>query len=128
MRHPRVLSPTLPPNLDILFIYMPSVYKVVQDVGSLGVRNAIISNFNALDMRNDIGQLWENFALVERLKYRSYHGVSANQYFWRTWQQNEIDLVEERGGKYHGYEFKWSTKRTVAPPKQWQEAYQHDGT
>ena len=83
----------------------------------IGVRNAIIHNHNALEFRNDIGQLWENFVIVERLKRRLYWGPSANQYFWRTWQGAEVDLVEERGGKLYGYECKWSsTKRHAAPP------------
>jgi len=75
-----------------------------------GVRNAIISNFNDIDKRNDIGVLWENFLFMERLKKRSYAGIPANPFFWRTWDQKELDLVEERDGKLFGYEFKWSAK------------------
>jgi len=73
-----------------------------------GVRNAIISNFNAIDQRNDIGALWENFLMMERIKYRSYKSIYSNVFFWRTWDQKEIDCVEEREGKLFGYEFKWS--------------------
>jgi len=75
-----------------------------------GIRNAVIANFNPLDIRDDIGRLWENFLVVERLKKQSYHQIYANNYFWRTWAQKEIDWVEERDGKLFGYEFKWKNK------------------
>lgn len=88
----------------------------------VGIRNAVISNFNSLELRNDIGGLWENFLFMERLKKRSYQGLYANSYFWRTWEKQEIDLIEEREGKLFGYEFKWSKGRTKIP-KQWKEAY-----
>ena len=87
-----------------------------------GIRNAVISNFNNLELRNDIGSLWENFIFIERLKKRSYNGIYANPYFWRTWDQNEIDLVEERGGKLFGYEIKWPNKN-VKPPGKWASTY-----
>ena len=87
-----------------------------------GIRNAVISNFNNLELRNDIGSLWENFIFIERLKKRSYNGIYANPYFWRTWDQNEIDLVEERGGKLFGYEIKWPNKN-VKPPSKWSSTY-----
>jgi predicted AAA+ superfamily ATPase len=80
-----------------------------------GVRNAIISNFNTLELRNDIGMLWENFLFMERQKKRFYHSIYANSYFWRTWNQKEIDLIEERDGKLYGFEFKWKDKRVSAP-------------
>ncbi|MFN8487255.1 MAG: ATP-binding protein [Caldilineaceae bacterium] len=88
-----------------------------------GLRNALIAQFNSLDQRNDIGQLWENFLLIERLKYRTYFQLPANPYFWRTYAQQEIDLVEEREGKLFGYEFKWSTKKSVSPPASWLTTY-----
>lgn len=95
----------------------------------LGVRNAIIRNFNPIDIRNDAGQLWENYVLTERLKRRSYYGPSANQYFWRTWAGNEIDLIEEREGKLFGYEIKWSNnKKCTTPPQEWLQAYNEDQT
>ncbi|MFZ2976074.1 MAG: ATP-binding protein [Candidatus Moraniibacteriota bacterium] len=87
-----------------------------------GIRNAIIANFNELPLRNDIGALWENFVFMERLKKRSYEDISANVYFWRTWQQQEVDIVEEREGKLFGYEIKYSDKNTKAP-SQWKENY-----
>lgn len=88
----------------------------------VGVRNAVINNFNQLDIRDDIGKLWENFMLMERLKMRTYTKLHANQYFWRTWKKNEIDLIEERDGKLFGYELKWKAK-DLAAPKEWIEAY-----
>lgn len=87
-----------------------------------GIRNAVISNFNSLGLRNDIGELWENFLFMERLKKRAYQSIYANAYFWRTWEKQEIDLIEEREGKLFAYEFKWGKAKTK-PPKQWQEAY-----
>lgn len=87
-----------------------------------GIRNALISNFNNLDTRNDRGQLWENFMIMERVKKNAYSNIYANYYFWRTHNQKEIDLVEERGGGLYGYEFKWKKDRQEAP-KEWIEAY-----
>jgi hypothetical protein len=88
----------------------------------IGIRNALISNFNDLDTRNDIGQLWENFILLERLKLHEYQQTTANYYFWRTYDQKEIDLIEERNAKLYGYEFKAGQKRPQAP-KDWLENY-----
>lgn len=88
-----------------------------------GIRNAVIDNFNQISLRNDIGQLWENFMIVERYKKRMYYGPHANQYFWRTWDGSEIDLVEERDGKYFGYEAKWNPKKIASPPREWLESY-----
>lgn len=88
-----------------------------------GIRNALIAQFNDLSLRNDIGQLWENFFFIERLKYRDYYGVYANRYFWRTYDQQEIDLVEERDGGLIGYECKWSAGKKVKAPKRWREGY-----
>ena len=88
-----------------------------------GIRNAIIAQFNPLDQRNDVGALWENFCITERLKHRAYAQIPANMYFWRTYQQQEIDLVEERDGNLFGYEFKWSAQKTTRPPASWNETY-----
>jgi uncharacterized protein len=87
-----------------------------------GIRNAIISNFQPLDQRNDDGMLWENYLASERLKVQQYKGIHANNYFWRTHDQQEIDWVEDRDGKLYGYEFKPSIKKVKAP-KAWTEAY-----
>lgn len=89
----------------------------------LGIRNALIAQFNDLDMRNDVGALWENFMIMERLKYRTYTHLPANMYFWRTYEQQEIDLVEERGGNLFGFEFKWSTNKPSFPPASWAATY-----
>ncbi len=88
-----------------------------------GIRNAIVAQFNGLDQRNDLGQLWENFVLSERMKYRAYRTIYSNTYFWRTYQQQEIDLIEEREGKLFGFEAKWSSQKRSSPPKQWAETY-----
>jgi uncharacterized protein len=88
-----------------------------------GIRNSIIAQFNGLDQRNDAGQLWENFIVMERLKHRTYSSLYANSYFWRTYDQQEIDLVEERDGGLFGYECKWSSIKNVFPPKAWQATY-----
>ncbi|MEZ4710628.1 MAG: ATP-binding protein [Caldilineaceae bacterium] len=72
-----------------------------------GVRNSLIQNFNPLSLRDDVGQLWENFLMIERIKAHEYAGRQVNRYFWRTYDQKEIDLVEERQGQLFGYEFKW---------------------
>ena len=83
----------------------------------LGVRNALINNFNPLEQRGDIGGLWENFLILERLKYRQVMRINATQYFWRTYDGAEIDLIEQRQGKLYGYEFKWARERTT--PQSW---------
>lgn len=89
----------------------------------LGIRNAVIANFNPLDLRNDAGQLWENFMIIERMKRNAYAGNTANYYFWRTYDQKEIDLIEEKGGRLRGFEFKWSPTRKAKAPKEWLETY-----
>lgn len=88
----------------------------------LGIRNAIIGNFNYLKDRNDGGQLWENFLMTERIKFLSYTGKSTSRYFWRTHSGAELDLVEERDGKLFGFEFKFNAKKVKAP-KTWLETY-----
>lgn len=88
-----------------------------------GIRNALIAQFNSLDQRNDIGALWENFLFTERLKYRTYRAIYSNYYFWRTYEGQEIDLVEEREGKIFGFEFKWSNVKVRKPPKNWKITY-----
>ena len=87
-----------------------------------GVRNALINNFNALELRNDVGELWENYLVMERLKRQEYLGEPANNYFWRTYSKKEIDFVEERAGKLSGYEMKWGAAPAKAP-KEWLAAY-----
>lgn len=87
-----------------------------------GIRNAVIANFNAIESRNDIGILWENYMISERLKYQEYKRLSSNNYFWRTYDQQEIDWVEERDGTLFGYEFKWKESK-VKIPSQWRNTY-----
>lgn len=87
-----------------------------------GVRNALLNNFLPLDSRDDVGALWENFMITERLKYRASRKIGAHAYFWRTYPGAEVDLVEEREGKLYGYEFKWSpTKAVFKAPAAWQQ-------
>ena len=82
-----------------------------------GVRNALLSQFNEVSLRNDVGALWENFLFIERLKKCSYRSIFANRYFWRTYDQKELDLVEEYGGNFHAYEFKWRKEKAPVPKK-----------
>ena len=77
----------------------------------LGVRNALIANLNSIDLRDDVGKLWENFLLIERLKRNSYTEQYPNYYFWRTYDKKEIDFIEETGGRMKAYEFKWNKKK-----------------
>lgn len=76
-----------------------------------GVRNAIITNFNLLDTRNDIGALWENWITMERCKKRSYMRISGELYFWRTHDGQEVDIVEDHSGVVSGYECKWNDSK-----------------
>ncbi len=87
-----------------------------------GVRNALINNFNPMSQRNDVGMLWENFIFMERLKTKHYKRIFSNDYFWRTYDQQEIDLIEEREGKLFAYEFKFAPRK-VKTPKAWEQAY-----
>ena len=87
-----------------------------------GIRNALINNFNPVNLRNDIGELWENYIIMERIKKQSYEQIFSNNYFWRTYDQKEIDWVEERNGKLLGYEIKWGGKK-YKEPKIWKETY-----
>lgn len=88
-----------------------------------GIRNGIIQQYQDLESRIDVGHLWENFIFIERLKHRQFSSIHANTYFWRTYSQQEIDIVEERDGKLFGYECKWGDRRRVSAPKEWKSAY-----
>ena len=88
-----------------------------------GVRNALISNFNSLEFRQDKGALWENFLMTERMKQNEYQDRSVSSFFWRTKQQQEIDLIEERDGKLYAYEFKYPNNKTTKPPITFTNAY-----
>jgi len=87
-----------------------------------GIRNAIIANFNMSDLRSDSGQLWENFLASERLKYQQYKGVMVNNFFWRTYDRQEIDWIEEGGGKLKGFEFR-NKEKGEKPPAAWIKTY-----
>ncbi len=91
-----------------------------------GVRNTLINNFNSVQLRNDKGQLWENFLMAERMKTNAYNETFVNSYFWRTYSGAELDLVEEKDGQLHGFEFKWGKqqKRRSAPTA-WMETYEN---
>jgi predicted AAA+ superfamily ATPase len=88
-----------------------------------GIRNAVVNQFNPIDQRDDIGALWENFVVMERIKHLEYSFIPANQYFWRTYSQQEIDLVEESGKNLDGYEFKWSQSNSPKVPPEWSRTY-----
>ncbi len=81
----------------------------------LGLRNALIRNFNELNLRNDVGALWENFCVNERIKINDYAEYRPNYYFWRSYSQKEVDLVEEYGGWMYAFEFKWKSGRAKLP-------------
>lgn len=91
-----------------------------------GIRNMIIGNFDPLNLRPDKGALWENFLISERVKQNEYKESLARKYFWRTKQQQEVDFVEDIGGRIFGYEFKWSESKTIKLPKTFTEAYQSE--
>jgi len=88
-----------------------------------GIRNALISNFNPLNLRTDKGALWENYLVSERMKHIHYNEIFANRYFWRTQQQQEIDYIEERDGILHAYEIKWKTTSKPRAPLTFTKAY-----
>lgn len=85
----------------------------------LGVRNALINNFQPLEVRPDRGALFENFCVAERLKKRSYQQIYADHYFYRSYDGAEVDLIEDRDGALHGYEFKFGTGRNAREPDGW---------
>lgn len=89
-----------------------------------GIRNALINDFSPLSIRKDIGTLWENYLISERRKNMYFHLLSKNHYFWRTYDQQEIDLIEENGNTLNAFEFKWTTKKTKIPGA-FAKAYPH---
>jgi predicted AAA+ superfamily ATPase len=88
-----------------------------------GIRNAIIGQLQPVPLRQDIGVLWENFIISERMKFLSNQKIFANMYFWRTAQQQEIDYVEELDGVFYANEIKWNPKKTPKFPKSFLSAY-----
>jgi uncharacterized protein len=89
----------------------------------LGIRNAIIENFNTLDKRDDVGSLWENFCIMERLKYNQAHERFVNKYFWRMYSGQEVDYIEEHSGQLDGFEFKYNPKAKFKKPTKFLETY-----
>jgi predicted AAA+ superfamily ATPase len=88
-----------------------------------GLRNILIANMNPLSLRNDVGELWENYIISERIKYQQYQRLIVNNYFWRTYDKQELDWVEDRGGQLHSYEMKWSPTKQPRAPKAWRVNY-----
>jgi predicted AAA+ superfamily ATPase len=86
-----------------------------------GIRNALINNFNPVSQRDDVGALWENYLVVERIKKQNYTYLWSHNFFWRTYDQKELDWVEEREGGLFGYEFKWNAQAKA--PALWLETY-----
>ncbi len=80
-----------------------------------GIRNTLVANLNPLGLRNDTGSLWENFIISERIKFQEYQNVLSNNFFWRTYDKQEIDWIEERGGKLFAYEFKFNKEKAKFP-------------
>lgn len=89
----------------------------------LGIRNALISNFAPIEMRPDVGALWENFLITERIKYNQQKQVWCNMYFWRTKDQQEVDYLEEIDGQLYAFEFKWNIKKTSSSKKSFTRQY-----
>ncbi len=88
-----------------------------------GIRNALINNFNTSKYRDDLGELWENYIISERLKYQEYKKIPVANFFWRTHTRQEIDWIEEKGGELNAFEFKWNSKKKVKVPASWGKAY-----
>jgi hypothetical protein len=88
----------------------------------LGIRNSLVNNFNPPELRSDIGQLWENYCVLERIKFNQARGRNVNYYFWRTYDQKEIDLIEDSGGHLSAFEFKWKQQK-FKPVKDFLYAY-----
>lgn len=93
-----------------------------------GIRNAIIGNFNRVESRTDIGALWENFLISERMKYLAEKGLRVSRYFWRTTQQQEIDYIEEQQEQLSAWEFKWNPKAKARFPATFTRAYPESST
>jgi len=88
-----------------------------------GIRNILVANMNPIEGRQDVGQLWENYALTERMKFQSYSRMLSYNYFWRTYDQQELDWIEEREGELYAYELKWNPNKKISAPIAWKKAY-----
>jgi predicted AAA+ superfamily ATPase len=89
-----------------------------------GIRNTVINNFSSIPMRSDVGQLWENYLISERIKWLKNNNIQANQYFWRTVNQTEIDYIEETDGRISAFEFKYNPKNKAKISGSFIETYQ----
>lgn len=91
----------------------------------MGIRNAIIGNFSPIELREhtEVGHMWENWVMAERMKKLEYDMSFACKYFWRTTTKKEIDLIEEEDGQITAYEFKWKPEENAPCPKDFAEAY-----
>jgi predicted AAA+ superfamily ATPase len=90
-----------------------------------GIRNSLISNYNPVELRNDIGALWENYLISERMKFTAYNNIYCNKYFWRTNSGQEIDYIEERDGVLHAFEFKWNKNKKIKVPSSFETTYKN---
>ena len=88
-----------------------------------GLRNAVINQFNPVKLRNDTGQLWENWFISERLKYLNNTEKDASRFFWRTLAQQEVDYIEDTNGKITAFECKWNPKAKGGVSKPFSNAY-----
>ncbi|MEI7653493.1 MAG: DUF4143 domain-containing protein [bacterium] len=104
-------------NLRTEVTRQPKIYFI-----DLGIRNSIIGQFQTLRDRNDVGSLWENFLITERMKKNQYDNVYRGSYFWRVYTGGEIDYIEDYDGTPHPYEFKWTEKKS-AIIHSWQKMY-----
>jgi len=89
----------------------------------IGIRNAVLNNFNQIELRQDVGALWENFCVMERVKYQRNRRKKINFFFWRNYNQLEVDFIEESNGEMKALEFKYSAKRKIKPPRDFIEKY-----
>jgi uncharacterized protein len=89
----------------------------------VGIRNAVIRNFNEMNLRTDVGGLWENFCITERIKFNQNHRRFVNTYFWRTYDQKEIDYIEEKDGHLTCFEFKYAEGSMGKFPSEFSENY-----
>lgn len=89
-----------------------------------GIRNAVLQNYAPVSLRGDMDALWENFFIMERMKFNAYRGRHVNYYFWRTTSQQEIDLIEESDGEFSIFEMKWNpSKANERFPESFMETY-----
>ena len=88
-----------------------------------GIRNAIINNFNRLEIRTDVGELWENYLASERIKKQHYQKIKTTNFFWRTYDQQELDWLEEKSDSLAGFEFKWNERKKSKIPTAFAKAY-----